>query len=67
MRLNEFYDPENDKGAQRTVQDTRKSRLTLEELNKLRKYRDIKNAEKLEHEEFARTMYAAPAAEGPAI
>lgn len=67
MRLNEFYNPENDKGAQRTVQDTRKSKLTLEELNKLRKYRDIKQAENIQHEEFVRTMYATPASDAPAI
>ena len=65
MRLNEFYSPEDNKGAQRTIQDTRKSKLTLEELNKLRKYREIKTAEEAEHDQFVRTMYAQPAGEAP--
>ena len=61
MRLDEFYKPEEDKGTTRTIQDTRKGKLTLEELNKLRKYREIKTAEEAEHDEFVRTMYAQPA------
>jgi len=65
MRLNEFYTPEDDKGTYRSSTDTRKTRLTLEELNKLRKVRDIKTAETAEHDQFVRTMYAAPAGEQP--
>lgn len=61
MRLDEFYNPQEDKGPTRTIQDTRKGKLTLEELNKLRKYREIKTAEESEHDEFVRTMYAQPA------
>ena len=61
MRLNEFYNPENDKFIQRTETDTRKGKLTLKELNKLRKVRDIKQAEQIEHNEFVRTMYSQPA------
>jgi len=61
MRLNEFYTPEDDKFAQRRPTDTRKPKLTLEQLNKLRKVRDIKNAEDLEHEKFVRVMYSQPA------
>ena len=64
MRLNEFYSPENDRHIQRSIQDTRKAKLTLEELNKLRKYREIKNAEETEHDEFVSTMYATPADAG---
>ena len=60
MRLNEFYDPANDELQKRKPDDTRKAKLTLEELNKLRKVRDIRNAEKVEHEKFVRTMYAQP-------
>lgn len=67
MRLNEFYNPENDRFQQRKQEDTRKSKLTLEELNKLRKYRDIKQAEEIEHEKFARTMYSAPAADSSGL
>jgi hypothetical protein len=64
MRLDEFYDPENDQLDKREAEDTRKNKLTLEDLNKLRKYRDIKQQEKQEHEKFVRVMYAQPAAEG---
>ena len=60
MRLNEFYEPANDELQKRKPDDTRKAKLTLEELNKLRKVRDIRNAEKVEHEKFVRTMYAQP-------
>jgi len=63
MRLNEFYTPEKDKSVQRSSDDVRKSKLTLEELNKLRKYRDIKKAEKVDHDKFVRTMYATPVAD----
>ena len=66
MRLNEFYSPEEDKHVQRSINDTRKSKLTLEELNKLRKYRDIKKAEETEHTKFVQTMYKAPAEGGEA-
>ena len=38
MRLDEFYNPEKDKQVPRDLDDTRKGRLTLEALNKLRKY-----------------------------
>jgi hypothetical protein len=61
MRLNEFYNPEKDQYQKREPEDTRKSKLTLEELNKLRKIRDIRKAEDIEHRKFVRTMYAQPA------
>lgn len=67
MRLDEFYSPENDQHAQREETDTRKSKLRLRELNKLRKYREIKNLEKIEHEKFARTMYAQPSSDNNGI
>ena len=47
MRLNEFYNPEFDALQKRSKGDTRKSKLTLEMLNKLRKVREIKKAEEL--------------------
>jgi len=67
MRLNEFYDPARDEFTKRDQDDTRKSKLTLEELNKLRKYREIKKLEKIEHDKFARTMYAAPSTDNNTI
>jgi hypothetical protein len=60
MRLVEFYNPEKDKQVPRDLEDTRKGRLTLEALNKLRKYRELKKAEMIEQEEFAAIMYAKP-------
>lgn len=66
MRLNEFYNPEEDKETNREEDDVRKSKLTLLHLGKLRTYRNIKNAEKTEHDKFARVMYAAPAGDAAA-
>ncbi len=62
MRLDEFYNPQNDKATPRDFDDTRKGRLTLEALNKLRKYRELKKAENIEHEAFASVMYSKQAA-----
>lgn len=59
MKLSEFYNPEQDQLDHRAPDDTRKSVLTLEELNKLRKYRAIKQSEEIEHDKFVRTMYSA--------
>ena len=61
MRLDEFYSPENDEWQLRNPDDTRKPKLTLEQLNKLRKVREIKKAEQIEHDKFVRSMYAQPA------
>ena len=63
MRLDEFYNPEDDNVDSRQVDDTRKPVLTLEQLNKLRKIREIKKAEAIEHEKFVRVMYAQVAQE----
>lgn len=60
MRLDEFYNPENDQFAARQADDTRKPMVTLEQLNKLRKIREIKRAEEIEHNKFVRVMYAMP-------
>jgi hypothetical protein len=68
MRLNEFYSPENDKLNKVERDDTRKKRMTLEELGKLRKFRDLKKAEDTNFAEFAAQMYAAPTQDtGPAL
>ena len=60
MRLIEFYNPELDEFVKRSKEDTRKSKLTLEELGKLRKVRDLKNKEKEEQNSVVKVMYAAP-------
>lgn len=63
MRLDEFYSPEDDAWQRRNKGDTRKPKLTLEQLNKLRKVREIKKAEEIEHDKFVRVMYATPTQE----
>lgn len=57
MRLNEFYDPQFDEFVKRQKDDTRKPKLTLEQINKLRKYRELKKAEDIEHSKFVKVMY----------
>jgi hypothetical protein len=61
MRLDEFYNPEKDRSASRSIDDVRKTKLTLETLNKLRKYREIKKSETIEQKKFASLMYAKQA------
>lgn len=60
MRLYEFYNPEFDEFQKRHEEDTRKPKLTLEQLNKMRKIKEIKKAEDIEHDKFVKTMYAPP-------
>ena len=60
MRLNEFYNPEFDEFQKKHEEDTRKSKLTLEQLGKLRKVREIKQDEKVKHDEFVKVMYKNP-------
>ena len=52
MRLNEFYNPEFDEFQKADAEKRRKPKLTLEQLNKLRKVRAIKRAEDIEHKKF---------------
>jgi len=58
MRFDELYNPEKDRSARRKIDDVRKTKLTLETLNKLRKYREIKKSEQIEQKKFASLMYA---------
>ena len=74
MNLLEFFDQDptgyRDEKSDNTVlksNDTRKTRLTLAQLNKLRMMNDTR---KLEHErklEKVQKQYAAPAAEVPGL
>ena len=48
------------------LEDSRKSKLTLKELNKLRKVREISRAEEIEHTKFVKVMYKA-GGEEPAL
>jgi len=67
MRLNEFYNPEFDEFVERQTGDTRKAKLTLEQINKLRKYREVKKAEDIEHKKFVKVMYNTAGAEAPTL
>ena len=67
MKLNEFYTPEEDNSILRKPEDTRKPKLTLEILNKMRKVKEIKQAEDIEHKKFVKVMYKAPSDEGDGL
>ena len=60
MRLVEFYNPEFDEFQKADSEKRRKPKLTLEQINKLRKVRAIKRAEDIEHKKFVNVMYKAP-------
>ena len=58
--LNESYWAEDDKMNQADMSQTRRPRLTLRHLNKLRKITELKKLENEAHAEFVRTMYSEP-------
>lgn len=62
--LVEFYDPADDEQAKIEMSDTRRPRLTLRHLHKLRKMRDLQAADKAEHAQFVQQMYGTPADDG---
>lgn len=69
MLLQEFWnkDPEayqdvSQDNAQTTVHDLRKTRLTLRQLNKLRKMNDVRTYEYKEKLKLVRKQYAPPPA-----
>lgn len=62
--LREYYEPELDSYSTIEKDDTRRPRLTLRHLNKLRKMRELRKMEKAAHEEFVHTMYGASEEEG---
>ena len=64
MRLDEFYNPEFDEFQKADSEKRRKPKMTLEQLNKLRKVRSIKRAEDIEHKKFVAVMYQTPDAGG---
>lgn len=63
MRLDEFYSPENDRETMRRQNDSRKPKLTLAILNKMKRVREIRQAEDIEYRKLVRVMYAPPAAD----
>jgi hypothetical protein len=63
--LVEFYDPADDELAIAHKDDTRRPRLTLLHLQKLRKARDVAKLETAEHLNFLPDMYGQPATPEP--
>lgn len=59
--LVEFYDPADDQLGQAKMDDTRRPRLTMVHLQKLRKSRDAEKYERAQHLEFLPDMYGQPA------
>ena len=57
--LFEFYDYEDDNYMKAELSDTRRPRLSLRHLHKLRCMRDVQALSKKEHSEFVKTMYNA--------
>ena len=55
--LVEFYDPADDNLGQAHMDDTRRPRLTMVHLQKLRKSRDVEKYERTQHMEFLPNMY----------
>ena len=72
MILNELFDPalegyqdlEDDHGSNRKLSDLRKTKLTLRQLNKLRRMNDIRTYEKSQKLEKVKRQYSQPAEEG---
>jgi hypothetical protein len=66
MKLNEvknaLQNPEDDKLEQSKKMDTRRPRLTLEHLGKLRKMREIRKLELKDREELYKKIYQRPPA-----
>lgn len=57
--IREYYDAVDDKFSKRTVDDTRKARLTLRHLNKLRKLRELQELENQVHRERLQKIYGS--------
>jgi hypothetical protein len=73
MILNEIYNREpsayqdvSQDNSQPTLKDTRKTRLTLSQLNKLRQMNDVRSVEYKEKLKLVKKQYA-PAPEAPAM
>ncbi|QFQ79195.1 hypothetical protein F9277_05110 [Vibrio harveyi] len=56
----QVYEPSDDKAHIRHKEDTRKPRLTLKHLNKLRKYKNFKKAEMEKKLKVVSIVYKTP-------
>lgn len=63
--LVEFYDPSDDKLGQAKMDDSRRPRLTMVHLQKLRKSRDAEKYDKAQHLNFLPDMYGQSAQQEP--
>lgn len=56
--LREYYEAKDDQYSIVNIDDTRRPRLTLKHLNKLRKMREMNSVETAEREQFFQKIYA---------
>jgi hypothetical protein len=63
--LVEFYNPMDDEAGMAELDDTRRPRLTLTHLQKLRKSRDAARYERLQHAQTLPEIYGQPAEQQP--
>ena len=59
--LCEHYDMEDDESMKAELSDTRRPKLTLKHLNKLRKMKDMRKQTDVERREFVQKMYGSQA------
>ena len=57
------YDPSKDQHTKRELGDTRKPRMTLRKINRLKKMRALKQLEKLKRQDLLAAMYGSPDAD----
>lgn len=60
-----YYDPKEDKVDAARPDDTRKAKVTLKDLNRLKKMRAQKKLQALKREDLMSIMYATPEEGGP--
>ena len=60
QELREYYEASDDKYNTAELDDTRRARLTLSHLNKLRKKRELERMEKQERVKDLGSMYGKP-------
>lgn len=58
--LFEFYEPADDEQMKAELSDTRRPRLTLRHIQKLRKMRDVRAQDRKEYLQTVQDVYGAP-------